>query len=77
MIGMSYTDLAKKICDEMLKYSVTNESFNEVYDKVFQKYGKEYVRDKNVILAKVTHFITVSGYDIECIKPLKFKSFMD
>lgn len=74
---MDYTDLAEKICDDMLNYSVTNESFNEVYDIVFQKHGKEHLQDKSVILAKVVHFITVRGYDIECLKPLKFESYID
>ena len=74
---MNYTDLAKKISAEMIEYPVTTESLNEVYDIVFQKHGKDYIQDKNKILAKVTHYITVSGYDIVCIKPLKFERFMN
>ena len=35
------------------------------------------IQDKEAILAKVTHHITIMGYDIECIKPLKFKSYID
>lgn len=77
MIVMIYTDLAKKICNEMLTYPVKDESLNEVFNIIFSKYGKEYIKDKNIILAKVIHFITINGYDIECIKPLKFKSFID
>ena len=74
---MNYNDLAKEICIEILNYSVTTESFIQVYDIVFEKYAKDYLKDKNKVLVKVVHFITVNGYDIDCIKPLKFKRFMD
>lgn len=74
---MKYADLAKKICEEMLKYPVSSESFLDVYNFALKKHGKEYIQDKDVILAKVTHHITIMGYDIECIKPLKFKSYID
>ena len=74
---MDYTDLAIKICDEMLNYQVTNESIYEVYNIIFEKYAKEFISEKNYILVKVIHYITISGYDIDCIKPMKFKKFMN
>lgn len=77
---MNYIDLAKNICDEMLKYSVTNESIYELYNIIYDKYAKNFNLDnleKSEILVNVIHFITVSGYDIECIKPVKFNKFMD
>lgn len=74
---MNYIDLAQKICEEMLHYRVTNESFYEVYNIIFNKYGEKYIQDKFQILVKVVHFITVNGYDIDCIKPLSFKRFID
>lgn len=74
---MNYTDLAKDICNEILTYSVTNESFIEVFETVFKKYAKDYLKDKTDILVKVVHYITINGYDIDSIKPLKFKRFLD
>lgn len=74
---MKYADLAKKICEEMLNYPVSSEGLLDVYDFALKKHGKEYMQDKEAILAKVTHHITIMGYDIECIKPLKFKSYID
>lgn len=74
---MNYTDLAQIICDEMLNYQVTNESIYEVYNIVFKKHAKEFISEKNYILVKVIRCITFEGYDIDCIKPLKFKRFMD
>jgi hypothetical protein len=74
---MNYTELAKNICNEMIKYKVKDESFNDVYNIILKKYCKCSSKDKNKILVKVVHFITINGYDIECIKPLKFKNYND
>ena len=74
---MNYTDLAKKITEEMLEYRVTTESLNEIYDILYTKLNKNNDINKGKILALVTHYITIKGYDIECIKPLKFKRYKD
>jgi len=72
---MNNNDLAKIIADEMIKYKTTNESLCEVYTIIFNKYKSKTKEEKNAILAKVVHYITIAGYDIDCIKPLKFKKF--
>ena len=72
---MNYIDLAKKVSEDMINFPVKNESLTETFNIICDKYNiKE--DDRNTVLVKVIHFITVMGYDIKCIKPLKFESYL-
>ena len=73
---MDYEDLGKKISKEFINYPVKDESLMEVYNILAKKYNITNADDKSKVLAKVTHYITIAGYDIDCIKPLKFKYFL-
>ena len=72
---MNYTDLAQKVSEDLINYPVKDESLMEVFDTICDKYNID-SDDRNIVLAKVTHIITVMGYDIKCTKPLKFESYL-
>lgn len=72
---MNYTDLVQKISEDLINYSVKDESLMEVFNAICDKYNVNPDKRSNV-LAKVMHIITVMGYDIKCAKPLKFESYL-
>ena len=69
--------LANKISEDILSYPVKDESFMEVFNNIMKKCEIFDYKEKNKILVKVIHNISVLGYDIDCIKPLSFKSYLD
>ena len=74
---MNYTDLEQKISKDLINYQVKEESLMEVFNNICKKYKINNYKIKNKILTKVIHNITIMGYDIDNIKPLKFKSYID
>ena len=76
MTEENYIKYAKIIAKDMLNYKTKSKSFTQVYDVCLNKYIKDPTeQDKNKILVKAIHFITILGYDIDNIKPCKFKKY--
>ena len=74
---MNYDYIAEIIGNELIKYNVGDESFNDIYEMCLKNHGNFTVGEANKILTKVIHVITVMGYDIDSTKPCRFKKFMN
>ena len=76
MTDKEYEILAKKISYDMLNYQTDSKSFTQVYNLFLNKYlNNSTTKQENIILIKTIHYITVLGYDIEEIKPCRFKKY--
>ena len=73
---MNYDEMAKEISKEMIKYNATKESLTEVFNLLCKKRGITDYMIRSEILAKVVHYISIFGYDIDNIRPLRFKKFL-
>ena len=74
---MDYDYISDIVGHEIINYKVKDESFIKVYEICLNKHGNFNSREKNKILTKVIHVITVMGYDIDSTNPCKFKKFMN
>lgn len=74
---MDYDNLADIVGKEMLEYKVKNESFPKLYEICLKKHGTFTEQEKNTILIKVIHTITILGYDIDSTHPCRFKRYLD
>lgn len=72
---MNYNDLAKQVSEDLINFPVNNESLTEAFNIICDKYNI-IEDDRNTVLVKVIHIISVMGYDIKCIKPVKFESYL-
>ncbi|MBR3161953.1 MAG: hypothetical protein IKF19_04410 [Bacilli bacterium] len=76
MTDREYENLAQKIGHDMLNYKTKYKSFTQVYNLILNKYLKSSTtKQENIILIKTIHYITLLGYDIDIIKPCRFKKY--
>ena len=76
MTEKEYENIAEKISHDMINYKTKTKSLTQVYDNCLTKYiSNQKNNQQNKILIKTIHYITILGYDIDEIKPCKFKRY--
>ena len=76
MTDKQYEIITKKIGNEIINYKTKTKSLTQIFNLLLTKYlNNPTLEQKNIILKNTIHYITVLGYDIENVKPCKFKKF--
>lgn len=76
MTDKQYEIITKKIGNEIINYKTKTKSLTQIFNILLTKYlNNPNLEQKNIILKNTIHYITVLGYDIENVKPCKFKKF--